>query len=213
LKHEFVPVWRKSRKAWNIGQVLNISREDVGHEKFLIAFGASDNDKEWLEVESKPFEAYVHFYLQEVSHRKADTGQMPETNNGPLPTHQRTPSPENRESANKVTPHVFQWPPTPVKTQARSSTSVSKKSTPHDSTFRDQLVAPSYWSPLFNRNAHPNGTPNKDDSATTRLWTIKVSLHPDTSTKLNPLKQFCTSSLQHRKTKSCFELLHLVSNL
>lgn len=156
----------------------------------MIAFGASENEKEWLDVESKPFEAYVNFYRQQVFHDKADNEHKPKSKDGVSPNHQRTPSPEGkREPANKVTPHGFQWPPTPVKTHARNSVPVAKKSTSHDSTFRDPLVAPPYWSPLFNRNGLTYSTPNKDDSVTTGLWTINVSISPDAIMNRNQLKK------------------------
>ena len=58
LVGEFIPVFRPSINRWNFGQVLSF-RGDQTDNKFELSFGIPTSGREWVELASKPFEAYV----------------------------------------------------------------------------------------------------------------------------------------------------------
>lgn len=72
LVGEFVPVFRSSLRRWSFGQVL-VFRSDG---QFCLMFGTSGTDREWVDVQPKPFDAYVAYYR---------TGATTSTKGPPIP--------------------------------------------------------------------------------------------------------------------------------
>jgi len=57
---EYVPVFRPKCKRWNFGEVVSfVGATDSDRSKFELSFGIPESEREWLEIDPRPFEAYV----------------------------------------------------------------------------------------------------------------------------------------------------------
>lgn len=81
LVGDYIPVFRSSTKRFMFGQVLDSRMDSENELQFCILFdsiGLATCDKEWLVVDSKPFEAYLwHHQQHSRQKRKCETVCFP----------------------------------------------------------------------------------------------------------------------------------------
>jgi hypothetical protein len=168
LVGEFVPVFRPSRRLWNFGQVI-ACRSNEYDSQFCLLFGTG-TDREWVDVHTKPFDAYVFF------HRTGGTTPivvLPEPHVIDEPAYDDTPIPLGNSPRCR---YSFQIPLAPVQTSTRTS-----RSEHGNGRLTGAGAYQSYWSvPYYQRDyvppdRHRENLQENDIQHSPRLWTVDVS--------------------------------------
>lgn len=210
---EYIPVFRPGCNKWNFGRVKAASTSGA-KPKFEVSFGITESEKEWLELESKPFDAYISSHHQKVAIVLGSLRQLPEP-----PVVANEPRRDVEDAPNSLKGHLYQRSQEPKPQESDSRFDVSLEECPHTPIQASVYRTLRFDSPMHSSQGSQfdNTTPvigngmnamvsrtSANQLPTSRHWTIDVSSSRSRFVLFNiiPLTNFqpFLYSSSHRKT-------------